>query len=80
MGVQPLPKCFGALFFRGFIFGQNAKGGGGDSYCQKIWSTFKDFFLVLFPSRSFNLGKMSKGGGLGRAKKFGALFAGFLPL
>ena len=67
-GVQPLPKCFGALFFMGFTFGQNAKGEGS-SYCQKIWSTFKDFLQLDSLQGVFILGKMSKGGRLGACQK-----------
>ena len=41
-GGSTLAQMFLEHFFRCFIFGQNAKGGG-QWYCQKIWSTFRDF-------------------------------------
>ena len=51
--------------------------GGGSRPCQKIWSTLKGFILLNSIKIVSNLGKMSKGGGLGRAKNIGALFLDF---
>ena len=51
-----MPKCFGALFFRGFIFWQNAKGGGGKVIAKRFGALLKIFFTVEFPSRRGVLG------------------------
>ena len=68
---------FWSTFFRGFIFGQNAKGGGGGRPGKKVWIAFKSFILLNSIKTVLNFGKKSKGGGLGRAKNIGALFLDF---
>ena len=76
-----MPKCFGALFFRGFIFGQNAKGGGGKAIAKRFgallkiflsWIHFKEFWIWAKCPR--------EGGGLGVPKSLEHFFSGFLPL
>ena len=76
-----MPKCFGALFFRGFIFGQNAKGGGGKAIAKRFGALLKIFLKLDSLQGVFDLGKMSKGGGgLGVPKSLEHFFSGFLPL
>ena len=43
--IQPLPKCFGALFYGALYLGIMPKKGRGRPW-QKIWITFKGFILL----------------------------------
>ena len=58
-----MPKCFGALFFRGFTFGQNAKGGGGKVIAKRFGALLKTFYSWI-PFKVFLFwAKCPRGGG-----------------
>ena len=65
-GVQTWPKCFGELFFKElYILGKCPRGVVKSGPFQNIWSTFKGFYSVGFPKKSFvYFGYDIKGGGL----------------
>ena len=49
-GVQPSPKCFGALFLGALYLGKMPKGGG--KAIAKIFGALQKIFLVRLLSRS----------------------------
>ena len=65
---------FWSTFFRGFIFGQNAKGGGGKAIAKRFGALLKIFLSWIHFKEFLIWAKCPRGGGFGRAKKFGALF------
>ena len=66
---------FWSSFFRGFIFGQNAKwGGGGKAIAKRFGALLKIFFKLDSLQGVFDLGKMSKGGVLGVPKSLEHFF------
>ena len=67
-----------STFLRNWIFGPNAKwGGGGQGLAERFGALLKDFVLLDFLKKVyFYFGLMSKGEGGGRAKAFGTLFWG----
>ena len=42
-GGSTLAQMFWSTFFRGFIFGQNAKGGGGKGIAKRFGALLKIF-------------------------------------
>ena len=69
------PIFFGALFFGALYLGKMPKGVGGEAVPKDL-DYVNGFILLNSIKIVLNLGKMSKGGGVGACQKYWSTFIG----